>query len=141
MKHIAAAVSVAVPPDLCHRAAEASYADARWQQAYAALRPGHTYSARVTASEPARRLELTIAALEPLTGARIDALGYRVVYTFAPEGASRTRAEVAIEYDVVAAVGGMGMLQPQAENEVLHRLAGLLALEAGAQAGSVAPSA
>ncbi|HEY0778919.1 MAG TPA: hypothetical protein VGD56_13195 [Gemmatirosa sp.] len=138
MKHLAAAVTIAAPADLCHRAAEASYADPRWHAAYAALRPGRTYSAHVTASEPARRLEITVAAVDALTGVTMPALGYRVVYGFAPAADGRTRAEVAIEYGTAAAVGGMGLLQPQAENEILHRLAGLLALEAGVRAGPVA---
>ena len=136
MFRIAAHVHVAVPPDRCIRFVQESLVDARWQEAYRTLRPGRAYSGWVTAVEPGRRIALTVAALEPVTGKRLHALGYRVVHTFTPEPDGRTRAEVAIEYSFVAAVAGMGMLGPQAENEVLHRLSALLALEAGAAAAS-----
>jgi uncharacterized protein YndB with AHSA1/START domain len=136
MKHIAASVTVAVPAELCFKAAADSYADPRWQHAYAALRPGRTYSARLGESQRGRRLEYTVGATDAFTGAQLPSFGYRITYTFTPEGEASTRAEVSIEYDTLAAVGAMGTLQGQAENEVLHRLAGLLALETGSRAGA-----
>ena len=136
MFRVAAHVHLAVPPDVCIRFVQESLVDARWQEAYRSLRPGRAYSGWVTAVEPGRRIALTVAALDPITGKRLHALGYRIVYTLTAESDGRTRAEVAIEYSFVAAVAGMGMLGPQAENEVLHRLSALLALEAGAAAST-----
>jgi hypothetical protein len=136
MKRIAAVVTVAVPASLCFRACQDAYADDRWREAYRTLRPGREYSGRVTASEPDRRLEITVAGLDPATGAQMSAFGYRVTYDFTPEDQARTHVEVGVEYELLAAVGAMGTLEGQAGNEILHRLAGLLALEAGVRAGA-----
>jgi major membrane immunogen (membrane-anchored lipoprotein) len=130
MKHIAASVTVAVPADLCYRAAERSYDDERWQGAYATLRPGKRYSGHVTAREPGRRLEITVGSIDGPSGAQMPTFGYRVTYRFSPEG-ERTRVEIAVEYETLLAVAGMGTMEGQAANEILHRLAAIVALEVG----------
>jgi hypothetical protein len=140
MKHIAASVSVAVPAEVCYRVAEHSYDDERWHAAYASLRPDKRYSGHVSAREPGRRLELTVGSIDGPTGAQMPTFGYRVTYSFAPDG-ERTRVEVAVDYEMLLAVAGMGTMEGQATNEVLHRLAAMVALEAGYEAALGAPTA
>ena len=135
MKQIVA-LTVAVPIDVCFRAAQACYEDSRFSDAYSALRPGHQYSGRVTVTEPGRSFEVSLAAVDPLTGARIRSLGYRVTYAFTAVGAARTKVEIGVRYSLLAAVAGVGMLRHQAQNEILHRLAGILALEIGSRNGA-----
>jgi len=132
MTHQAATVTVSVPADVCCRAALASYDDSRWHGAYKTLRPGHRYSGQVTVTEPGRRFEVSVASVDPLTGIRIRALGFQVTYTFDAEEAGRTRVEVSVEYTLFAAVVGLlAGIRYQAGNEILHRLAGMIALEHG----------
>ena len=137
MKRVAASVTVALPPELCYRVAEQSYADERWQAAYTSLRPGRTYSGRVTARSPGRRLVVDVGSVEGLTGTQRPTFGYRVAYNFSPDG-QRTRVEVEVEYEILLAMAGMGTMEGQATNEVLHRLAAMVALEAGYAASALA---
>jgi hypothetical protein len=90
----------------------------------------------VTASVPGRRLEIAFAALEPTSGTRTHALGWRVTYDFTPLDDGRTRVEVGVEYGALAAIGAMGTLRAQAENDIAHRLAALHALELGLHANA-----
>jgi hypothetical protein len=131
MPRIAAHVAVAVPAELCQQAVQDALADARLRDAYRQLRSGKEYSGWVTAVKPGRWLEITVAALEPASGRRTHALGWRVTYDFAPLDDGRTRVEVAVEYGRVAAIAGAGLLRTQAETEIAHRLAALHALETG----------
>ena len=131
MTRVAAQIVVAVPADLCLHAVQESMNDPRLRDAYRALRPGKEYAGWVTRVEPGRRLEVAYAALDPLTDKRSHALGWRVQYDLAAEPDGRTRVEVAIEYGWLTAVGGMGLVKAQAENEVAQRLAFLHALELG----------
>lgn len=133
MKRIAASVAVALPADLCYRVAEQSYADERWQSAYATLRPGKRYSGHVTAREPGRRLVIEVGSIDGPTGTQMPTFGYRITYRFSPEG-QRTRVEIAVEYELLLAVAGLGTMEGQAANEILHRLAAIVALEAGYEA-------
>ena len=131
MKRLAVHATIAVPIDVCYRAVQESLVDPRWREAYAALRPGREYSGWVSDARPPEHLTIGIAALDPVTGKRMHAMGYRTTYDFATTADGRTRVEIGVEYELLAAVGGMGMLQPQAENEVLHRLSTMLALVLG----------
>lgn len=131
MTRVAAQIVVAVPADLCLQAVQAAMEDPRLKDAYRRLRPGKEYAGWVTRVEPGRRLEVVYAALDPLTDRRSHALGWRVLYDLAPEPDGRTRVEVAIEYGWLAALGGMGLVKAQAENEIAQRLAYLQALEFG----------
>jgi hypothetical protein len=131
MKRVAAHIVVAVPAELCVRAVQASIDDPRLLDAYGRLRSGKEYSGWVTVLEPGRRLEITFAALDPATGRRAHALGWRVTYYFTPVEDGRTRVEVGIEYSTLAAVAAGGTLRAQAENHIQHRLAALHALEFG----------
>lgn len=133
MKRIAASVTVALPADLCYRVAEQSYADERWKAAYASLRPGKSYSGRVTARNPGRRLVIEVGTIDALSGTQAPTSGYRVAYNFTPDG-QRTRVEIEVEYELLLAVAGLGTMEAQATNEVLHRLAAMVALEAGYEA-------
>jgi len=133
MKRIAASVTVALPADLCFRVAEQSYADERWRAAYAALRPGRSYSGHVTARDPGRRLVIEVGSIDGMTGTQRTTSSYRITYTFSPEG-QRTRVEIAVEYEMLLAVAGLGTMEGQATNEILHRLAAIVALEAGYEA-------
>jgi hypothetical protein len=133
MKRIAASVTVALPADLCYRVAEQSYADERWRTAYASLRPGKVYSGHVTARDPGRRLVIEVGTIDNITGTQMPTFGYRIAYNFFPEG-QRTRVEIEVEYELLLAVAGMGTMEGQATNEVLHRLAAMVALEAGYEA-------
>jgi hypothetical protein len=90
----------------------------------------------VTSVKPGRWLEITFAALDPLSGRRFHALGWRVTYDFLPLDAGRTRVEVAVQYGLLAALGAMGLLRAQAENEVAHRLVAMHALEFGLHRGA-----
>jgi hypothetical protein len=138
MTRIAAHVDVAVPAELCLAAVQQSLVDDRWRAAYRALRPGREYSGWVKVLVPGRRLELTVAALDPVSGKRSHALGYRVTYDFTPTAEGRTRVEVGVEYGFLAALGGLGLLKPQAQNELLFRLMAMLALETGLRASDAA---
>lgn len=131
MKRVAAHVVVAVPAELCVRAVQASIDDPRLLEAYRRLRSGKEYSGWVTVLEPGRRLEITFAALDPASGRRTHAFGWRVTYYFTPVEDGRTRVEVGIEYSTVAAVAAAGTLRAQAENNIAQRLAALHALEFG----------
>ncbi len=131
MTRVAAQIVVAVPAELCLHAVQAAMEDPRLKDAYRRLRPGKEYAGWVTRVEPGRRLEIAYAALDPLTDRRSHALGWRVLYDVAPEPDGRTRVEVAIEYGWLTALGGMGLVKAQAENEVAQRLAFLHALELG----------
>ncbi|MEJ7809293.1 MAG: SRPBCC family protein [Gemmatimonadaceae bacterium] len=131
MKRISASMTVAVPAELCFAVCRDSHTDERWRDAYRALRPGREYSGRVVASDAGQRLVITVAALDSTTGAQVPALGYHITYDFAAAGEGRTRVEISIEYEMLAAMAGMGTFQGQAENEILHRAAALVALEAG----------
>jgi hypothetical protein len=138
MTRVAAHIVVAVPPELCQRAVQAALDDARLRDAYRELRPGKEYGGWVTAVKPGRWLEIAFAALEPGSGRRSHALGWRVTYDFVPVDEHRTRAEVAVEYRMLAAIGAAGTLRAQAENEVAHRLGALHALEVGLRGGGAA---
>ena len=131
MKRIAVHTTIAVPIEVCYQAVQASIVDPRWRAAYTSLRPGREYSGWVTDARPPEHLAIGIAAFEPVTGKRLHSLGYRTTYDFAPTADGGTWVEIGVEYELLAAVGGMGMLKPQAENEALHRLSGMLALELG----------
>lgn len=131
MTRVAAQIVVAVPAELCLHAVQAAMEDPRLKDAYRRLRPGKEYAGWVTRVEPGRRLEIVYAALDPLTDRRSHALGWRVLYDVAPEPDGRTRVEVAIEYGWLTALGGMGLVKAQAQNEVAQRLAFLHALELG----------
>ena len=131
MTRVAAQIVVDVPAELCLHAVQAAMEDARLKDAYRRLRPGKEYAGWVTRVEPGRRLEVAYAALDPLTDRRSHALGWRVLYDLAPEPDGRTRVEVAIEYGWLTALGGMGLVRAQAENEIAQRLAFLHALELG----------
>jgi hypothetical protein len=131
MTRVAAQIVVAVPAELCLSAVQASLDDPRLRDAYRQLRPGKEYSGWVTRMEPGVRMEIAVAALDPLTNKRMHALGWRVRYELAPEPDGRTRVEVAVEYGWLAAFGGMGLMRAQAENEVARRLALVHALEIG----------
>jgi hypothetical protein len=133
MTRVAAQIVVAVPADLCLRAVQAALDDPRIRDAYRQLRPGKEYSGWVTRIEPGVRMEIAVAALDPLTNKRMHTLGWRVHYELAPEPDGRTRVEVAVEYGLLAALGGMGLMRAQAENEVARRLALVHALEVGLQ--------
>ncbi|MGZ8378652.1 MAG: hypothetical protein ACXW0Z_15600, partial [Gemmatirosa sp.] len=130
---VAAQIVVAVPADLCLNAVQASLDDPRLRDAYRQLRPGKEYAGWVTRIEPGVRMEIAVAALDPLTNKRAHALGWRVRYELTPEPDGRTRVEVAVEYGPLAALGGMGLMRAQAENEVARRLALVHALEIGLQ--------
>lgn len=136
MTRVAAQIVVAVPAELCLQAVQASMEDPRLKDAYRRLRPGKEYAGWVTRVEPGRRLEVAYAALDPLTDRRSHALGWRVLYEAVPESDGRTRVEVAIEYGWLTALGGMGLIKAQAENEVAQRLAFLHALESGLRQGA-----
>ena len=131
MKRIAVHATIAVPVEVCYQAVQEAIVDPRWRDAYVSLRPGREYSGWVTEARPPEHLTIGIAAIDPVTGKRLHSLGYRTTYDFAPAADGGTRVEIGVEYELLAAVGGMGMLQPQAENEVLHRLSAMLALELG----------
>ena len=133
MKRIAASVAVALPAELCYRVAEQSYADERWRSAYATLRPGRSYSGRVAERDPGRRLVVEVGSIDGPSGTQMPTFGYRVTYRFSPEG-QRTRVEVAVEYEMLLAVAGLGTMEGQASNEILHRLAAMVALESGYEA-------
>lgn len=138
MTRVAARIAVAVPAELCQQAVQDALSDARLRDAYRELRDGKEYNGWVTAVKPGSWLEITVAALDPSTGRRTHALGWRVTYDFAPLDDGRTRVEVAIEYGRVAALAGAGLLRTQAENEIAHRLAALHALELGLRRGAPA---
>ena len=133
----AASVTVSVPADVCFRAALAAYDDPRWHCAYEMLRPGRRYSGQVTVTEPGRRFEVSIAAVDPITKIRFRSLGYRIVYAFATGAADQTRVEIAAEYSLFAALAGLSTLGYQVGNDILHRLAGMLAFENGRVAKAV----
>ena len=136
MARIAAHVVLAAPPELCFAAVQGTLADARLAEAYRRLRSGKEYGGWVTASTPGRRLEIAFAALEPGSGRRTHRLGWRVTYDFVPLPEGGTRAEVGVEYGLLAAIGGAGLLRAQAENDVAHRLMAMLTLELGVHRGT-----
>ena len=136
MTRVAARIDIAVPPALCIRAIQGTVGDARLLDAARALRPGKEYSGWVTVLVPDRRVEISFAALEPGSGRRSHALGWRVTYDFLPIDDGRTRVEVGIEYQLLAAIGAAGTLRAQAENDVVHRLAAMYALEVGLAAAT-----
>ncbi|MDF1504675.1 hypothetical protein [Roseisolibacter sp. H3M3-2] len=133
MTRVAARLELALTAEQCVHAVQASMDDPRVREAFRALRPGKEYAGWVTHVEPGRRLEIAYAALDPMTNKRIHRLGWRVTYDFAPAGAGRTRVEVGVEYGRLAALGGMGLMRAQAENEVARRLSALHMLELGAR--------
>ena len=131
MTRVAAHLDIAVPPALCIRAIQGTLGEARLLDAARALRPGKEYSGWVTVLVPDRRVEISFAALEPGSGKRSHALGWRVTYDLVPMDDGRTRVEVGVEYELLAAIGAGGTMRAQAENDVVHRLAALYALEVG----------
>ena len=135
MARVSAALNIRVPAEMCFAFCRDGYLDERWRAAYRALRPGKDYSVQVMEEQPGERLLVSVAAIDSITGAQIRSLGYRIEFTFTP-GDEGTRAEIAIEYGLTAAVMAAGTLEGQAENEVLHRLAQLIALERGYQAAT-----
>jgi hypothetical protein len=135
MTRIASHVVVTVPAALCLQAVQAGLGDERMRAAAHRLRPGKEYSGFVTSVKADRWLEITYAALDPLTGRRLHAFGWRVTYDFLPLDDGRTRVEVAIEYGRLAALGALGLLRAQAENDIAHRLMAILTLELGLHRG------
>jgi hypothetical protein len=131
MKRIAAELTVAVPAELCSHSVQAALGDARLLDAIRALRDGKEYAGWVTSAEPGRRVEIAFAALDPGSGRRTHALGWRVVYDLAPADGGRTRVRVTVQYGRLAAVAAGGTLRAQAENDIAHRLFALHALELG----------
>ena len=134
MTRIAAHIDVAVPAALCIRAIQGTLSEARLLDAARALRPGKEYSGWVTTLVPDRRLEISFAALDPGSGKRSHTLGWRVTYDFMPLDDGRTRVEVGVVYELLAAIGAGGTLRAQAENDIAHRLAAMYALELGVAA-------
>ena len=140
MARIAARIDVAVTPALCIHAIQESMTDERLLSAYKALRPGKQYSGFVTMLVPDRRMVIEFAGLEPATNKRSHRVGWRVSYEFSPAPDGMTRVEVAIEYGMMTALATGGLAGPQAENEIVGRLAALRMLEAGVTArGDGAP--
>ena len=131
MTRVAAHIEVAVPPALCIHAIQGTLGEARLLDAARALRPGKEYSGWVTVLVPDRRVEISFAALEPGSGKRSHTLGWRVTYDLLPLDDGRTRVEIGVEYQLLAAIGAGGTLRAQAENDVTHRLAAMYALEIG----------
>jgi hypothetical protein len=136
MPRIASHIDIAVPAELCQQAVQDVLSDEQMREAARRLRPGKEYSGYVTSVKPGRWLEITFAALEPLSGRRFHALGWRVTYDFQPLEDGRTRVEVAIEYGRFAALGAAGLLRAQAENDIAHRLMAMHALEFGVHRGA-----
>lgn len=131
MTRVSASLEVAVPPSLCIAAIQQTLADDRLLAAAHALRPGKQYNGFVETLVPDRRVVIAFAALEPGTGKRIHAFGWKVTYDFEPSADGRTRVTVSIEYPLLAALGGVGTMRPQAENDIMHRLSAIVALETG----------
>ena len=141
MTRVAAQIVVAVSAETCIAAIQQGMEEPRLKTAFRSLRPGKEYAGWVTAVEPGRRLEISYAALDPLTNRRMQRFGWRVRYDFAPAADGATRVEVAVEYGWLAALGGAGLLRAQAENEVARRLAALHTLELGIRVGAGGPAA
>ena len=136
MTRVAAHLVVAVPAAVCQQAVQAALSDPRLRDAARQLRPGKEYSGYVTAVTPGRWLEIAFAALDLATGRRTHALGWRVTYDFMPLDDGRTRVEVGVVYELLAAIGAGGTLRAQAENDIAHRLAAMYALEVGLRHGA-----
>lgn len=130
MPRISASIEVAVPAATCIHAVQQTMSDDRLLAAYRALRPGKEYAGFVTALIPDRRMVIQFAGLEPASNKRSHAVGWTVIYDFTP-GREGTRVEISVEYGVMTAVMGAGLVRPQAENEIVHRLAALRMLEVG----------
>jgi hypothetical protein len=135
MARVASHVVIAVPAELCQEVVQAALGNGQLHDAARRLRPGKEYSGRVTAVKTGRWLEIAFAALDPVSGRRFHALGWRVTYDLLPLDDGRTRVEVAIEYGLLAALGAMGSLRAQAENDIMHRLTAMHALEFGLHRG------
>lgn len=132
MTRLSATIDITVPPAICIAAVQETMTDQRLLDAYRVLRAGKQYAGFVTMLVPGRRMVIEYAALEPTTNRRSHATGWKVTYEFPPtsEGAL-TRVEVAVEYGLLTAIAGAGMIRAQAENEIQHRLAALRMLEFG----------
>ena len=134
MTRIASHIDIAVSPALCIRAIQGTLGEARLLDAARALRPGKEYSGWVTTLVPDRRVEISFAGLDPSSGKRSHTLGWRVTYDFMPVDDGRTRVEVGVEYELLAAIGAGGTMRAQAENDIAHRLAAMYVLEVGLSA-------
>ena len=132
MPRISASIEVAVPAATCIHAVQQTMSDDRLLTAYRELRPGKEYAGFVTALVPDRRMVIAFAGLEPASNRRSHATGWTVTYDFAPSATGiGTRVEISVEYGTLTALAGAGLVRPQAENEIVHRLAALRMLEVG----------
>ena len=131
MRRVSASVVLDVPASLCFAACRSGIEDERWAAAYAQIRKGRKYSGRVAEEEPNRRLVIEEASIDPITKRRSHKSGWRVTFDFREEAGGATRAEVGVEYGGATALVTLGTARQQAEQEVLKRLALLIAVESG----------
>ena len=123
--------TIRIPADILFAFCRESMSDERWHDAYASLRPGRKHSARAIDLQQDRLVRFSIAAFDPMTGKQIRDLGYEVEYALTRVGPLETHVEISIEYTRFAAFCAAGLMKAQAQNDVLQRLASLIAIEAG----------
>jgi hypothetical protein len=124
-----------VPAEVCYMFCREGMSDGRWRAAYRSLRPDREFSAQVVEEDPPVRLKISIAALGRDPGSHNRSLGFQIEYRFTEQGPDTTFVEIDLIYGVRAAMVSAGTMEHQTENDALHRLAALLALEAGYAVG------
>jgi hypothetical protein len=128
---ITVAATIYVPADVCYMFCRQGMNDERWRAAYAMLRPGRVFSAQIVEEDPRRRLRISIGALSRSGVEAYPSLGFEIEYVFTEQGPDATFVEIIGEYSGAADRASRGTMEHQVENDTLHRLAALLALEAG----------
>lgn len=130
MPQVAVEIEMRVPRAVLHAFILALAEDSHLSQAYFKIR-GMASPSRLVERSPTR-----LVIFEPTFDPALKAhgagkTGWTIAYDLEALGEETTRVGVTIEYDRRTAVMGMGLIKPQAENEIISRLGALLAFERG----------
>jgi len=130
MGQVSASVTIELPIARCYEYVKSSVTNEKYLNACRQVWR-REYSGRITRDEPRRHLTIEEGAVSILRMLRPGT--WRVTYSFNPVGDSKTEIRLLGDYGLALALLTFPTTRLQIQNELLHRVCELLALEAGAE--------
>jgi hypothetical protein len=120
-------IDVQVPVARCYSFVKDSVQNPKFLSAYKDLHSGREYSGRIAEEAENRRLVIEESGMDSVT--RIRHKGWTIIYDFEAVSETKTKIGISVEYGTFLALMGATTTKLQSVNEVLARVAALLALE------------